>query len=121
MILAPRPSNVALSLSESSFERFSFNTFGAASTNFFASTKLNPNNPLTSLIIFGFDLASNESNLTVKTLLTSTFSSSTSSTGAAGAAAPAPAPAEKETSAILRRVFNSETSVDVSKRFNVAI
>ncbi|EEQ41685.1 hypothetical protein CLUG_05813 [Clavispora lusitaniae ATCC 42720] len=118
--LAPKPSKVALILSASSLATFSFNTLGAASTNFLDSTKDKPNKLLTSLMILGLALASKDSNLMEKIVFSSTTSCTSSSTGAAGAAGPAPA-AGSAMSEMFNSVFNSVINAEVSNKVNVEI
>lgn len=118
--LAPKPSKVDLIFSASSLATLSFNTLGAASTNFLDSTKDKPNKLLTSLIIFGLALASKDSNLTAKMVCSSTTSLTSSSAGAAAAGAAAPA-AGRAMSEIFNLVFNSLIKEEVSKRVKVEI
>ncbi|ODQ78872.1 hypothetical protein BABINDRAFT_24811, partial [Babjeviella inositovora NRRL Y-12698] len=115
--LAPRASKVALIFSASSLPTLSFKTFGADSTNFLDSTKERPNIPLTSLMIFGLDLASKDSNLMEKIVFSSTSSLISSASTAAGAAWAAP-PEGKAISGMFNLVFNSATKAEVSNKVN---
>lgn len=101
---APRPFIVSMIFSDSSFGTPSFICFGALSTNFLLSTKLNPNMPLISLITLGFDAASNDLSVRVKRVFScAAGAASSSSTGAAGAGAAAAEKPPMGMSGILRR------------------
>ena len=94
MVAVPPSSfNVAMIFSASSLGTDSFMTFGALSTNFLESTKLNPSMFLTSLIIFGFDPASNAVSFTVKSDFSAAAGAASSSASAAAAACPPAGPA----------------------------
>ena len=86
---APRPFSVSTIFSPSSFGTPSFIVFGALSTNFLLSTKLNPSIDLISLMIFGFAAASNDCSFRLKSVFSCAAgaASSSSASAAAGAAA----------------------------------
>ncbi|KAH3660551.1 hypothetical protein OGAPHI_007137 [Ogataea philodendri] len=121
-ILAPRPSSVALSFSESSLVTFSLSTFGALSTNFLDSTSDSPSSDLISLMILGLDLASKDSSLTENMVFSwgCSLVSASSASAAAGAGAAAPA-AGNAMSGMLSLVFNSWIKNEVSSRVRVEI
>jgi midasin len=90
--VAPSSFNVAIIFSASSFGTDSFMTFGAASTNFFESTKLKPSSVLTSLMTLGLAPASKDCSLTVNkdfSCAAGAASSASSAAAAAGVAADA--------------------------------
>jgi hypothetical protein len=71
----PSLTNVSLSFSASSLFRFSLSTFGRLSTNFLASMSVRfGTSDLTSLMILGLAVASNDSSLTLKIVFSFGFS-----------------------------------------------
>lgn len=98
---------VATIFSPSSLLTPSLSTLGALSTNFLLSTRLSPSMDLTSLMILGFDAASNDCSFSVKRDFSAAGGGASSSSAAAAAAAAgaaeAVAGAAKEMSGMFRR------------------
>jgi midasin len=103
--VAPSSFMVAMIFSASSLGTDSFIIFGALSTNFLESTRLNPSRALISLITLGLAAASNSFSLSVKSVFSAAAgaASSASSAAAAGAAAGAAAKPPTGRSGMLRR------------------
>lgn len=104
--VAPSPFMVAIIFSASSLGTESFIIFGALSTNFLLSTKLNPNRFLISLMTLGFAPVSNACSFMLNSVFSwaaGAASSASSAAAAAGAAAGAAAKPPTGRSGMFRR------------------
>ena len=105
--IPPNALMVSIIFSDSSFGTPSFICFGALSTNFLLSTKLNPSRLLISLMILGLAAASKDLSVSVNKVFSWAAGAGSSSSTTAGAAAGAAAAAKPPTgkSGMFRRVY----------------